>query len=704
MTKVILFIFAFFAQFAFAGDAVIFSGNDVKALKYNLDLFGRSKILGLNLDPSAGGGVQAPLASLGLDYLTGLVWVKTGGGATDWEQLVPGGGGGGGTGTPNTFAGFDPGGNLYTLPNWTFNPDNSGSSAERSFSAANPGGYEFRRVHQRISYLEPSDNLTNVSYTQFFNDFNFDDPNTGNNLDQLVVAQNSGRHNGDGNIRSLTVQANYFTLGNGTSTGTTQDLTGYNAQYQVQSGYQVTNYLTDMLTQTVVRPGAVVGGHTSLNANPQYEGTVTNTVQGITYNPNISSTGSVPSITGFITNPSINSSIGDLVGFGSYAYGTASPSTYRGLDVGSNFDTLLPSMNAVNVYTNNDVTDFTGYSVGIGSPYNIQNFLGVNIYTQSVGNNFTGVLVNGQGTYNNAIGMRLDMSQFITPNIPTALAITGRLDAFVSGNLPPSEPVFNVNQLVSNPIVAAGSPISGFMFGLNTSSLLQFNDDFIDTTSGVNLGFTSVAFAGQLAGVPGKTLSAANGSIAGFAIPPDSTGGTVTELTAYRAIGVLPSGGTINIDRTYGFKSENFLCTFAALCFGMYLSDTTQNNWVAGSSVFGDTAWSAARATIDNRGSYSGAAITITTDLVLDASHQFVVVDAAANNVDVTIPACDPNTTLGRVYTVKRLDNSGFSVNLISTSGDNFDGAPSLSLPTQYSSYSIFCGESGYWGIYAARP
>lgn len=81
------FLLAFlFPVLAFA-DAVIFSGNDVKTLKFNIDLFGRSKILATNTDPSAGGGLAAPLASIATDYLTGDVWVKTGGSATAWSQV-----------------------------------------------------------------------------------------------------------------------------------------------------------------------------------------------------------------------------------------------------------------------------------------------------------------------------------------------------------------------------------------------------------------------------------------------------------------------------------------------------------------------------------------------------------------------------------------------------------------------------------------
>lgn len=77
--------FVMFAEVA-KGDAVIFSGNDVKALKQNLDLFGVAKVMSGSLDPSAGGGVAAPQGSIYLSTAFGL-WEKTGGAATAWTKV-----------------------------------------------------------------------------------------------------------------------------------------------------------------------------------------------------------------------------------------------------------------------------------------------------------------------------------------------------------------------------------------------------------------------------------------------------------------------------------------------------------------------------------------------------------------------------------------------------------------------------------------
>ena len=70
------------------GDAVIFSGNDVKALKQNLDLFGTSKLMGTATDPSSGGGLAAPLSSIAMNYVTGIAYIKTSAPNTGWSRII----------------------------------------------------------------------------------------------------------------------------------------------------------------------------------------------------------------------------------------------------------------------------------------------------------------------------------------------------------------------------------------------------------------------------------------------------------------------------------------------------------------------------------------------------------------------------------------------------------------------------------------
>ena len=65
-------------------DAVIFSGNDVKTLKPNIDLFGVAKILTTSTIPTA--GLTAPKGSIAMYTTTGDLYLKTGALSTDWTK------------------------------------------------------------------------------------------------------------------------------------------------------------------------------------------------------------------------------------------------------------------------------------------------------------------------------------------------------------------------------------------------------------------------------------------------------------------------------------------------------------------------------------------------------------------------------------------------------------------------------------------
>lgn len=87
--KKLLFVLLFLPRILFA-DAVIFSGADVKALKQNLDLFGVVKVMSGSADPTAAGGVAAPIGSAYL-RTNGSLYIKTAVGNTAWTKnaLLP---------------------------------------------------------------------------------------------------------------------------------------------------------------------------------------------------------------------------------------------------------------------------------------------------------------------------------------------------------------------------------------------------------------------------------------------------------------------------------------------------------------------------------------------------------------------------------------------------------------------------------------
>lgn len=82
MKKLLLFLIIL-PSLIFA-DAVIFSGNDVKTLKPNIDLFGVAKILTTSIIPTA--GLAAPKGSIAMYTTTGDLYLKTGALSTDWTK------------------------------------------------------------------------------------------------------------------------------------------------------------------------------------------------------------------------------------------------------------------------------------------------------------------------------------------------------------------------------------------------------------------------------------------------------------------------------------------------------------------------------------------------------------------------------------------------------------------------------------------
>lgn len=64
--------------------STIFSGSKVKTLKDTLTLNSKTDLISIDVDPSAGAGVAAPIGSLAMHQTTGVLYQKTGAGDTAW--------------------------------------------------------------------------------------------------------------------------------------------------------------------------------------------------------------------------------------------------------------------------------------------------------------------------------------------------------------------------------------------------------------------------------------------------------------------------------------------------------------------------------------------------------------------------------------------------------------------------------------------
>lgn len=82
----------------------------------------------------------------------------------------------------------------------------------------------------------------------------------------------------------------------------------------------------------------------------------------------------------------------------------------------------------------------------------------------------------------------------------------------------------------------------------------------------------------------------------------------------------------------------------------------------------------------------------VTADTALTGSDKLLTVDATGGNVTVSLPSL----VAGRVFIVKRIDGSANAVTIDAAGSDLIDGAGSVSMPTQWQSFTLHGGAQWY--------
>lgn len=610
-----------FIPMASKGDAVIFSGLDVKALKYNLDLFGRSKVMGLNVDPTAGGGVAAPLASIGMDYLTGEVFFKNGPGNTDWINVTDAI-----TGPANTFAGYDANGNLSDISQWTFTAD-GGSDISVSLSPADQPGSNSVNVHARTFTLSPTTPLVNDSYWHDYDDINL----TGaNDFDFVYGNQIQINKSGSSGATGVFTSSNFYAdTGSGTVAGV--DSWYQNFSNSAGSTLSLVNFLrTDGTFQ------GTVTNYNGVSISPIFDNPVSN-INGFAMNAEVRDTvsaynpvliqgygvGDVTNYTGFSFTPNNTGTITNYTGMNLGGNGPL-VTNFLGVNVSINAGAAIPSYTAfnsspqsgvtnyqglststadngttftgVNVYSAHDWTNFTGLAVSPGGGV-LDDFKAINITPGADGTNMIGVNFGGTGTFSNSVtGINLDMSGFtVTPSLsnPTgrkvALSINGgsiqSFNEFTTVSALPALVDYG-NNFSTQLTIESGSPITGTDFiGDNMAGVLIAEDDYSPSAFGI--GWSAVGLVGQVSVLSGATVDKAGFMVAGGSIPASSTGGTITDLYFYEAKGLANAGGTLNVTNSHGFKYENTFGFSPTNEWGVHVSGATVENYFENAVAIG---------------------------------------------------------------------------------------------------------------------
>lgn len=788
-----IFLFLFFIPALALADAVIFSGADVKALKYNLDLFGRSKVLGLNVDPRAGAGIAAPLASIGMDYLTGSVYIKTSAPDTGWVTIA-----GSTVGSPYTFAGYDVDGNLGSLIGWSYV-----DSGATSFSAV---------INKPV--LTTATDIRVVTVRQDLDDV------TASNFNGFDINSNIGSAGPATAVDYIIPFANYMTLGaNLTSLGYTgyDDLTNVIGSVQNYSSYNSSpslNGTTDFYTAignyaklgnaTAVNlngvtgvgifpnvyPTSTVADFNGVNVSPVFQsGSTLTTYTGYRNNPQIDATG-ITFYRGLYTGATIGqtsataiSNAGDIQA-GSQFAANAAIGNYTGLVLSPQFQSGSSVSSAQMLYYNPSIegtisSDLIGIGgipqIGISNAVSLSSYIDAN-FNPAFGANltlgsYTGVKVRANvnsgasvtgdvqlidlglnsslpvaGT---ATGISVNMSNFVTPRMPMGLNVSNggtNLGANFDTGLYILDNPYTFNFIGGSYKVSAGSPTTGqFGIGNNLGIVLDIQDDVVPDTSGLNLGFIMNGFLTQVQVAAGKTMDSLTFMGAGAQLPSGS--GTFNDVTFYRALSLVPAGGTETINNMYGFKVDSiFSLSSPTNAWGVFVDDANIDNYfakdvviggatkkptnssvglevagttkailyprlttsernaltaVAGMQIYNTTtsqfecyvaSWSACG------GNISVQALSSNTTLTIPSA--YVTVDATSGNIDITLPDC-VSGIFGTEFSIKKIDSSANTVTLQRTgSDDTFDGMTSYPILTQYDAIKVVCVSTTLWAIY----
>lgn len=611
-------------------DAVIFSGNDVKALKYNLDLFGRSKVMGLNVDPSSGAGVAAPLGSLGMDYLTGDVYYKNGAGNTQWVSLT-----GAIEGTPFQYAAYDTNGILNDLPGVNYISNATQYTAMQIPYAPASTVTSARAVVSDMD-IDGQTMTDNTSY---------DVLNNYGSTTATTVTTTTGygfAATYEANFTTVNSRAfgDFLTIDNGAtvnfhigmlSTPTVnEDIQGYQGVYVAPSvgagSATVINNLTSLQASPTVDVNGETVYHADLGIYTQYQAGANFTdYVGINMNPELNSTNLANSVTLINANSQIGND--NTTNFPFYTgisatgnfLNNSSIDNFNGLNVnydfstGTDFDngTLLNLSSDIDVVAVNSfssinsnpnfgqasATNITFYNdvninPNFGANATIDNYNGITITPNvtagaTITNNYYGVNISSNAALpvgGVVTGVNVDLQNFTSPAQKVGVNIVdGALS--VQSQIKSNDAFFglasNANYMGGQFEIVNGSPVSGpFVFGNNLAVNLLADDDMDPDVTTLGLGYSVVGFVSQAAVTTGHTVDRFNLATAGFGIPVASTGGTIIDAVLYNAIGALPQGGTLNVTNMYGFRAGPGLSGAAPTnLWGISIEDPNAENY-----------------------------------------------------------------------------------------------------------------------------
>lgn len=371
-------------------------------------------------------------------------------------------------GTPNTFAGYDGSGNLFTIPNWNIDTDTGGANVFLNLTPTDPGGGTNFNLNNFQNSITPTNDLTNLSFNGLQNYTALNGPF---NQSNFVGFSNGVQTNDIGNKGIVIGMASVVSLGDGTNASSSEQATLLQGNININSGQTVNQNAILLDLNITTNNGSSVQNINMGNFSANVNDVVTNNIRGIGVFPNVNF--DMPANVGvnvIDASPTISNLIQYLSGFGFQAQfnngatvtnsvqahedngnlnsgATASQgwisysafpnfhsgstiNGYQGVVVSPNIDTAIPNQG------------YNGYSANGQFTANMQFFNGYSLDAQfNAGSSVT----NGIQGY----GFNPHLSSTSSVNFMTGLGIYGNLD---SGSTTGSYQGVNINPSIHGTI------------------------------------------------------------------------------------------------------------------------------------------------------------------------------------------------------------------------------------------------------------
>lgn len=570
------------------------------------------------------------------------------------------------TGGANSFAGYDSGGLLTTIPDWTFVVSNGATLV------GNQGTYDIpadgtpgviKIVNNEIEWNAANSN-TDQNLNGFVLDSHVDRSHSGQDVNQVVGLSTSASVEGSGTVSGHTAwnlnqnlsgnsggtTTNALSLGIGAGAGALYNigtyrgiLGGFNAQATSVVGdvfpfnFNTSGDFTGQYQGAFLNHNGNVGGNVlgifsgvngTLGGNASMLNVAVNgDITGNYIGANIRHDGASSGYTGVLvtqvgTHTTTNNE-GVRVEFGN---GTATSKTAFTAVMGDGATSISGRFGEfswgngsydnriglnINGGTGNTNTSETGYNLS-QSTGTSQSFQGFNMSGAGTTGQWTGINVNGGNCVasSSAVGLNVSMNGITglpTTNRARALNTDGGVWSQNMGTTTVSNHPFTLD--VGNTIgvslqIISGSPITGTEWaGTTFRNSLQFDDDM--GTGPLGLGWAAMLDTPFILGTAGKTVDKA--SLHGMVpLIAGGTGGTIGELSYVRTFNVVNFGGTTpTINEAYVFKFDagtGPLSGVATKAHGIYLDDSGLFNYLGGKTRLGGGSYVEPTVTLDVTG------------------------------------------------------------------------------------------------------